>query len=63
MARIVIRDLTESTELDRQAMRAISGGSRLRAGAPLNAQPAPQRVKLFDPFTGAGTPRNYRAPS
>jgi hypothetical protein len=33
MARIVIRDLPENVDLDRQAMLAISGGSRFRSAA------------------------------
>lgn len=36
MANIVIKDLTESIDLDRQAMTAVIGGSRLsRQQAPL----------------------------
>lgn len=35
MAKIVIQDLVESVELDRQAMTAITGGARLsRIGSP-----------------------------
>jgi hypothetical protein len=30
MATITIKDLTESTDLDRQAMAAITGGARIR---------------------------------
>lgn len=37
MASIVIKDLIENTELDRQAMTAIIGGSR-RGGRPLPSQ-------------------------
>jgi len=48
MATIVIKDLTENTELDRQAMLAIAGGSRLRAGGRF-VRPVSQRVRLFDP--------------
>jgi hypothetical protein len=48
MATIVIKDLSENTELDRQAMLAIAGGSRLRAGGRF-VRPAPPRVRLFDP--------------
>ena len=33
MGIIVIKDLQENMELDRQAMLAISGGSRFRTGA------------------------------
>lgn len=51
MAHIVIKDLLESTELDRQAMLAIAGGSRYRARSPQAAGvvPAkPQRIRLYD---------------
>jgi len=46
MATIVIRDLTESSELDRQAMQAIAGGSRL-GGAGGLVRPAPRHTPLF----------------
>ena len=51
MAHIVIKDLLESTELDRQAMLAIAGGSRYRARsqqAAAAARSGPQRIRLFD---------------
>jgi hypothetical protein len=48
MATIVIKDLPESTELDRQAMVAITGGARFRAGATGVARPAVRRIQLFD---------------
>lgn len=48
MATIVIKDLSENTELDRQAMLAIAGGSRLRAGGRF-VRPVSQRIRLFDP--------------
>ncbi|HJW24121.1 MAG TPA: hypothetical protein VJ576_04420 [Rhodocyclaceae bacterium] len=35
MAKIVIKDLTESVDLDRQAMVAITGGARIRGRHPL----------------------------
>jgi hypothetical protein len=35
MASIVIRDLTENTDLDQEAMAAIIGGARVR-GRPVN---------------------------
>lgn len=55
MATIVIKDLTENTELDRQAMLAIAGGSRLRSGAgsAVRAQAGAQRLRLFDLAPGA----------
>ena len=34
MATIVIKDLADSVELDRQAMTAITGGSRIRGRQP-----------------------------
>jgi hypothetical protein len=67
MATIVIKDLSESTELDRRAMLAIAGGARLRAGAAgpasrVRAEPRP--IRLFDlaPGSGAGQ-ATARAPS
>jgi hypothetical protein len=51
MATIVIKDLPESTELDRKAMLAIAGGSRFRAGGTGNAglaRAAARRIRLFD---------------
>jgi hypothetical protein len=48
MATIVIKDLSDNTELDRQAMLAIAGGSRLRAGGRF-VRPASSRIRLFDP--------------
>ncbi|MFC5548833.1 hypothetical protein [Massilia aerilata] len=48
MANIVIKDLSENVELDRQAMLAIAGGSRLRAGGRF-VRPASQKTRLFDP--------------
>jgi hypothetical protein len=53
MATIVIKDLAESTELDRQAMLAITGGSRFRARDTVVGRPAQQRVRLFDLTSGA----------
>jgi len=59
MATIVIHDLPESSELDRQAMHAIAGGSRFRsagAGAALT-RANERRVRLFDLAPGsAATP-------
>jgi hypothetical protein len=54
MATIVIKDLPGSTELDRQAMRAIAGGSRFGAGGKGIGQAAAQRVRLFDFSAGGG---------
>ncbi|MGO4378123.1 hypothetical protein AB4Z19_07620 [Pseudoduganella sp. RAF19] len=47
MAVIVIKDLPESSELDREAMRAITGGSRFRAAGAAIRQPV-RRIQLFD---------------
>ncbi|ACD18376.1 hypothetical protein [Paraburkholderia phytofirmans] len=51
MTRLIIRDLTDSVELDRQAMTAIVGGARI--GARLNAAvplvPASARVVEYPP--------------
>jgi len=44
MARIVIKDLPENTDLDRKAMEAITGGARLRGAAPTRAAPRGDRV-------------------
>jgi len=67
MATIVIKDLSESTELDRQAMLAIAGGARFRAGAAGTAgagRAEARRLRLFDlaPDGGARQARP-RAPS
>ena len=48
MATIVIKDLLASSELDRQAMLAIAGGSRFRGRGAVVGRPAPPRVRLFD---------------
>ena len=41
MAKLVIKDLTDSVELDRQAMAAIVGGARIGARASVAVQVAP----------------------
>ncbi|MES2259735.1 MAG: hypothetical protein V4724_14535 [Pseudomonadota bacterium] len=48
MATIVIKDLAENTELDRQAMIAISGGARFRVSSAVAGRTALQRLRLFD---------------
>ena len=67
MAIIVIKDLPESTELDRQAMLAIAGGSRLRAGGAATsgmARAGARRMRLFDPAPGkASAPAASRPPT
>ncbi|MEH6435886.1 hypothetical protein [Massilia sp. DD77] len=61
MAIIVIKDLPESTELDRQAMLAIAGGARLRAGR--YQRPAARRIRLYDLSTDrAAKPAASRPP-
>lgn len=51
MAKLMIKDLTDSVELDRQAMTAIVGGTRIGARASIAAQPVPAspRVVEFPP--------------
>jgi hypothetical protein len=58
MAIIVIKDLPENFELDRQAMLAIAGGSRFRSGAAA-LRPEVRRKRLFDlsPKPAARPPR------
>ena len=61
MATIVITDLLESMELDREARQAIIGGSRFRGRSAPIGRPAPQRVRLFD--LAAGKPPANRPPT
>lgn len=56
MAIIVIKDLQENVELDRQAMLAIAGGSRLRSG-PLRAQRAVVRSQRLFQLAAPAAPR------
>lgn len=67
MATIVVKDLSENTELDRQAMLAIAGGARFRTGAAgtLGAARADvRRIRLFDLAPGGGArPARPRAPA
>ena len=64
MAIIVIKDLPESTELDRQAMLAIAGGSRLRAGSAGLVRQGARPIRLFDLVRGsAGGQAATRAPA
>ena len=48
MATIVIKDLPENSELDRQAMLAIAGGARFRAGRAGMPPPVSRKLRLFD---------------
>jgi hypothetical protein len=56
MARIVINDLKESVELDRAAMRRITGGSGRQhlSGVPLYHSSFFQRPTSFDHFNLGG---------
>lgn len=47
MATIVIKDLPESVDLDRQAMLAIAGGARFRGRAGKAERPALHGTRLF----------------
>jgi len=62
MATIVIKDLSENTELDRQAMLAIAGGSRLRAGGRF-VRPVLPSIRLFDPARIAAARADRDKPS
>jgi hypothetical protein len=62
MATIVIKDLQENTELDRQAMLAISGGARFRAGIGLSTRPHQRRTRLFEAAPGVGPAPTSLAP-
>lgn len=46
MATIVIKDLPENMELDRQAMQAISGGSRMRGHTLAFAQGSSRSLEI-----------------
>jgi hypothetical protein len=52
MAKIVIKDLKESVELDRQAMREITGGSTLQRRSSISGYQSPffQKPTSFDYF-------------
>lgn len=54
MATITIKDLSANTDLDRKAMQAISGGSRVRSHAGVLRPAQPQRIVDFR--TGAKPP-------
>jgi hypothetical protein len=51
MAKLVIKDLTDSVELDREAMAAIVGGARIgaRASVAVQAGPGSARVVEYPP--------------
>lgn len=48
MATIVIKDLPENMDLDRQAMLAITGGARLR-GRAASMRPLARNPRIIDP--------------
>jgi hypothetical protein len=59
MATIVIKDLSDNLALDRKAMQAISGGSRLRSQVRAAGSVPASSTKIVDFKTGAvlrGTP-------
>ena len=59
MAKLLIKDLSASLDLDRQAMTAIIGGARVRSqfGVALQAQPTAARVVDYPPgFASARSP-------
>ncbi|KQY00028.1 MULTISPECIES: hypothetical protein [Massilia] len=56
MAIITIKDLSDNTDLDRKAMQAISGGSRLRSYAGVLRPAQPQRIVDFRTKAKPGKP-------
>jgi hypothetical protein len=56
MATITIKDLSDNTDLDRKAMQAISGGSRLRSYAGVLRPAQPQRIVDFRTKAKPGKP-------
>lgn len=52
MATIVIKDLPDNLDLDRKAMQAITGGSRLRSQVRVTGRTAPRQQRLVDFRTG-----------
>jgi hypothetical protein len=58
VAKITIKDLSDSTELDRAAMQAIVGGAR-NGGRPWQPEPAPSgpaRIIDYPPGMPGGRP-------
>ena len=56
MATIVIKDLSDNLELDRKAMQAISGGSRLRSQVRAAGSAPISSPKIVD-FKAGAVPR------
>jgi len=52
MATIVIKDLPENMDLDRQAMAAITGGARLRGRPTASARAASRGSRIADKLSG-----------
>ncbi|MEZ0601001.1 hypothetical protein ACAX43_02400 [Paraburkholderia sp. IW21] len=48
MAKLVIKDLADSVELDRQAMAAIVGGARIGARSSAAMQTVPGAARVVD---------------
>ncbi|MBN3847628.1 hypothetical protein G3N58_12440 [Paraburkholderia sp. Ac-20342] len=48
MTKLVIKDLTENVELDREAMAAIVGGARIGARSNLAAPLVPAATRVVD---------------
>lgn len=48
MSKLVIKDLTDSVELDREAMAAIVGGARIGARQSGAVQPAPGSLRVVE---------------
>jgi hypothetical protein len=57
MASIVIKDLSDNLELDRKAMQAISGGSRLRSQVRAAGSAPPSSPGIVD-FKTRTAPRS-----
>jgi hypothetical protein len=53
MARIIIKDLSENVDLDRKAMQAITGGSRLRSQVRAAGAAPASTPRIVDFRTGA----------
>jgi hypothetical protein len=55
MTIIAIKDLSESVDLDRQAMAAITGGARIRGGHSVLGSAIPGSARLINDPIGALT--------
>ena len=54
MSKILIKDLAESVDLDREAMNAIAGGARVRTPQAYVERPTLGDARIFNP---TGLPR------